>query len=57
MNEEEKKAAEEKDRRASSCKAEIDEVLRRYKCEFHPFAFITADGRILANLAIVAKEG
>lgn len=57
MNEDEKKAAEERDRRAQACKDEIDEVLRRYRCEFRPFAFIAADGRVLANLAIVVKEG
>lgn len=52
-----KQLAEERDRRANACKTELDEVLRRHNCEFRPFAFIAADGRILANLAIVAREG
>lgn len=63
MNEETKEAslqkqlAEERDRRVKACTTELEEVLLKHNCEFRPFAIITSDGRVRANLAIVAKEG
>lgn len=48
--------AEERDRRAKACTEELDAVLQKHNCEFRPFPIITADGKVRANLAIVAKE-
>lgn len=49
--------ADERDRRARACQAEIQDVLARHRCEMHPYpTLLPPDGRLAANIAIVAKE-
>lgn len=48
--------AAERDARATACQAAMQKVLAEFNCEMHPIAQITRDGRIVANVAIVALE-
>ena len=50
----------QKQERAKACKAELDKVLgplmAKYNCQLQPVPFITPDGKIAAQLAIVALD-
>ena len=42
----------DKQARVNKCKAELERVLIKYKCQIGAFAYISPEGKILANIQI-----
>ena len=46
---------EERNTRARACLTEIMQVAERHRCQVEALAYITAEGRVLARLRVMAR--
>ena len=48
--------AEERQRRQRECQTELQAVLEKYNCQLHAVPGITWDGRVTAEVKVLARE-